>query len=79
LLTNGVLSVQEKKKKRRGDDPELDAIMDELAKETGDPLFWDVRGVARKATPDVIIVGGVDVAKAHVGGFTPRLGADAEV
>jgi hypothetical protein len=51
LLTDGVLFVQEKKK--RGEDPALDALMDELAKETGDPLFWNV-SAEKRAKPDVM-------------------------
>jgi hypothetical protein len=62
-------------RKRRGDDPELDALADELAKETGDPLFCLVeRREENAGGPGVIVAGGLDEAKAHVRGIRPPAG-----
>ncbi|HZF49114.1 MAG TPA: hypothetical protein VE093_10725 [Polyangiaceae bacterium] len=64
-----------KPRKRRGEDPELDALVDELAEETGDPLFAPVgRGAGKAAGPGVIVAGGLDEAKAHVRGIRPPAG-----
>jgi hypothetical protein len=64
-----------KPRKRRGDDPELDALVNELAQETGDPLFAPVERREEKAGgPGVIVAGGLDEAKAHVRGIRPPAG-----
>lgn len=68
-----------RKKKRRGEDPVLDALAKELARETGDPLFVpsgkrDEEGAA----PGVIVAGGVDEAKAYVRGIRPPAGSSGK-
>lgn len=68
-----------KKIKRRGDDPALDALAAELAKESGDPLFvaggeQDEEG----AGPGVIVAGGLNEAKAHVRGIRLPRGPSAK-
>jgi hypothetical protein len=61
-----------KRKVLRGENPELDAIMDELAKETGDPLFWDVHRVARSKEAELVLGGMTgEGAGGHVEVITP--------
>jgi hypothetical protein len=61
-----------KKKKRRGDDPRLDALAEALAKESEEGgARRDARRDAGKDAPGVIVAGGLDVAKVHVAGLAP--------
>lgn len=68
-----------KKIKRRGDDPGLDALAAELAKESGDPLFVENgKRDEEGAGPGVIVAGGLNEAKAHVYGIRPPAGPSAK-
>jgi hypothetical protein len=59
-----------KKFKRRGEDPRLDALADELARMDREETERGEEGEPKEA-PALIMAGGVDAAKVHVAGIAP--------